>query len=157
MASFPVEITKIDRILLAKLQNDARVTLDELAVAAGLSTSSAQRRLARLRETKVIQREITVLNAKALGYGITLLVELEIEHHRPELMPILRSWISAKDEIQSAWHITGSSDLLLVIIVATIEAFDALMERLMTENRSVKKYTTSVALKTLKQGLTVPV
>ena len=105
----------------------------------------------------MIQREITVLNAKALGYGITLLVELEIEHHRPELMPILRSWISAKDEIQSAWHITGSSDLLLVIIVATIEAFDALMERLMTENRSVKKYTTSVALKTLKQGLTVPV
>ena len=52
---------------------------------------------------------------------------------------------------------TGRGDLLLVVTAQSIEDFDALMERLMTGNRNVRKFTTSVALKTLKRGLAVPV
>jgi Lrp/AsnC family transcriptional regulator, leucine-responsive regulatory protein len=54
--------------------------------------------------------------------------------------------IAKTDAVQQAWYVTGCGDLLL-----------ALMERLMTENRNVRKFTTSVALKTLKRGLAVPV
>jgi Lrp/AsnC family transcriptional regulator, leucine-responsive regulatory protein len=65
--------------------------------------------------------------------------------------------IAKTDAVQQAWYVTGCGDLLLVVTAKSIEDFDALMERLMTENRNVRKFTTSVALKTLKRGLAVPV
>ena len=133
------------------------MTIDALARAANLSASSAQRRVQRLRDDKVIIGAISIVDPHRVGRPITLLVELELERDRPELLPALQNWIAKTDAIQQAWHVTGRGDLLLVVTAQSIEDFDALMERLMTGNRNVRKFTTSVALKTLKRGLAVPV
>jgi Lrp/AsnC family transcriptional regulator, leucine-responsive regulatory protein len=144
-------------MLLNLLQRDATMTIDALAHAANLSPSSAQRRVQRLRDDKVIIGTALIVDPHRVGRTITLLVELELERDRPELLPALQSWIVKTDAVQQAWYVTGRGDLLLVVTAKSIEDFDALMERLMTENRNVRKFTTSVALKTLKRGLAVPV
>jgi Lrp/AsnC family transcriptional regulator, leucine-responsive regulatory protein len=150
-------LTPADRMLLNLLQRDATMTIDALARAANLSPSSAQRRVQRLRDEKVIIGTTAIVDPHSVGRTITLLVELELERDRPELLPALQSWIAKTDAVQQAWYVTGHGDLLLVVTAKSIEDFDALMERLMTENRNVRKFTTSVALKTLKRGLAVPV
>lgn len=80
-----------------------------------------------------------------------------MDHDRPELARALHSWIATHPEIQNAWHVTGRGDYILSVIAPSVEDFDQLMERLMSENRLVRKYTTSVALKTLKRTQAVPV
>jgi Lrp/AsnC family leucine-responsive transcriptional regulator len=146
-----------DRALLAALQRDASQTLEALAQLAGLSPSATQRRVQRLRENKVIEREVALLDPRKVGQAMTLLVELELERDRPELLPALQAWLARTEAIQQAWYVTGRGDLLLVVLAPSVEDFDALMERLMEANRNVRKFTTSVALKTLKRGLAVPV
>lgn len=152
-----LELTPADRALLSALQRDSRQTIERLAEAANLSPSAAQRRVQRLREAGVIERDVAILDPKKLGLALTLLVELELERDRPELLPALQRWIGAEDAVQQAWYVTGRGDLLMVVLSPSIEAFDQLMERLMEQNRNVRKFTTSLALKTLKRGLAVPV
>jgi Lrp/AsnC family transcriptional regulator, leucine-responsive regulatory protein len=153
--NFP--LTPSDRVLLECLQRDATMTIDALARAANLSPSSAQRRVQRLRDEKIIIGTTSIVDPHRVGRPITLLVELELERDRPELLPALQGRIAETVAIQQAWHVTGRGDLLLVVTAQSIEDFDALMEQLMTENRNIRKFTTSVALKTLKRGLAVPV
>jgi Lrp/AsnC family leucine-responsive transcriptional regulator len=143
--------------MLARLQQDARVTIDALAHEAGLSASTAQRRLQRLREVGVIAGEVVIVEPKAAGMPLTLLVELELDHDRPEHLPGLHSWIACTGEVQSAWQVTGRGDYVLVVLAASIESFDEFMTELMAANRNVRKFTTSVALKTLKRSLVVPI
>lgn len=150
-------ISNADRAILDLMQKDGRVTIVALAEASGLSPSSAQRRVQNLRRQKIITGDTVLVDPKALGSGLSMIVELEVEHDRPELARALHRWIAACPEIQNAWHVTGRGDYILSVIVQSVERFDVLMAQLMAENRLVRKYTTSVALKTLKRTLAVPV
>jgi Lrp/AsnC family transcriptional regulator, leucine-responsive regulatory protein len=145
-----------DLRLLAKLQTDALATIEELGRAAGLSASSAQRHVRRLRHQKVIVADLAIVDPKALGFNLTMLVELEVENDKPDLQLALNRWISKTPEIQNAWHITGRGDYMLSIIARSIEHFDELISALMQQNPIVRKYTTSLALKTLKRSMAVP-
>lgn len=150
-------MTVSDRAILNLLQKNGRATIEELATASGLSPSSAQRRVQKLRELKVITGDVALVDPKALGFNIAMIVELEVESDRPELAVALHKWIANRPEIQNAWHVTGRSDYILSVVAQSIETFEALIEKLMADNRLVKKYTTSVALKTMKRTMKVPV
>jgi Lrp/AsnC family transcriptional regulator, leucine-responsive regulatory protein len=156
MSNFP-DLNSFDRSLLKLLQQDARQTIEVIAEKTGLSASAAQRRLQRLRDSNIIAAEVAVVAPRALGQMLTFIVELELERDRPELMPSLLKWLNANEEIQQAWHITGRGDYTLIVLSPTVEVFDSLMEKLMDQNRNVRKFTTSLALKTIKQSLRVPI
>ena len=153
----PEKLTYADRVILRIVQDDARTTIEDMAGRVGLSVSSTQRRLQRLREDKVILGDVAVLDPKRVGQAVTMLVEIELERDRPEQLPAFHQWIQRTPQVQQAWYVTGRGDYTLVVVTASIEDFDALMERLMTDNRNVRKFTTSVVLKTVKRGLGVPV
>ncbi|OHV79917.1 Lrp/AsnC family transcriptional regulator [Ensifer sp. LCM 4579] len=156
MNTSPKKLTATDQAILRIVQEDARATIEDIAAKTGLSASSAQRRLQRLREEKVILGEVSIIDPKKLGLGVTLLVELELERDRPELMVKLHHWIARTPEVQEAWCITGRGDYTLVVVCGSIEEFDLLAERLMNENPNIRKFTTHVVLKTLKRGLALP-
>jgi Lrp/AsnC family transcriptional regulator, leucine-responsive regulatory protein len=146
-----------DRSLLQLLQEDVSQTMESLAAQTGLSTSAVQRRVQRLRDEKIIAAEVAVLAPRVMGQLLTFIVELELERDRPELMPALLKWINAQEAIQQCWYVTGRGDYMLVILAPTVEAFDGLMEKLMDQNRNVRKFTTSLALRTVKQSLRIPI
>jgi len=151
------ELTEADRAILRLTQSDARLTIEEIASKIGLSPSATQRRLQRLRDDKVILGDVSIVDPKRVGQGVTMLVELELERDRPELLPPLHQWITRTPQVQSAWYVTGRGDCMLVIACASIEDFDALMERLMAANLNIRKFTTNVVLRTLKRSLALPI
>src|SRR5437868_5891480 len=96
----PTELDKADTAILRIVQDDARATIETIAHRVGLSASSAQRRLQRLRDEKVILGEVAVLDPKRTGNPVTMLVELELERDRPELLPGFHRWLAKVPEIQ---------------------------------------------------------
>lgn len=151
----PETLGTADFALLAALQDNADLTLEQLADRAGMSPSAVQRRVKKLREAGVIQRVVALLDPKAVGQSLSLIVELELERDRHDLLPPLQTWIAQEAAIQNAWFVTGRGDLVLSMTAASIESFDAFMERMLAEHRVIRKYTTSVVLKTLKRSLAV--
>lgn len=148
-------LDKADKAILKQMQQDATLTLNELAHRVGLSASSTQRRLQKLREDRVILRDISVIDAKKVGPSVAMLVELELERDRPELLPPLLRWMAETPEVQQAWCVTGRGDYTLVVAAASVEHFDAFADRMMELHPNIRKFTTSVVLKTLKQTLSV--
>jgi Lrp/AsnC family leucine-responsive transcriptional regulator len=152
-----MELDRFDRQLLRLVQEDSGQTSERLAEQVALSPSAIQRRLRRLREQGVIEREVAVVDARKLGRSTTFIVELQVERDRPELLVGLRAWLAAQTQVQQVFYVTGEADFVLVVSAPDTEAYDQLMSRLMHDNPNVRRFTTSVALGVFKRGLTIPV
>lgn len=152
----PIELDKFDRGILAILQRDARRSAELIGAAIGLSASAVQRRIARLRDEAVITAEVAIVDAGVMGRPLTLIVDVEVERERPELLVSLKHWIAAEPAIQEAWYVTGEGDYVLIITARDVGDYDALMKKLVAENANVRRFQTRVALGTLKRGQLVP-
>lgn len=156
-AHMPIELDKLDRRILAILQKDVRRSAELIGADIGLSASAVQRRITRLRDGGVIIAEVAVIDARSVGRPLTLIVDVEVERERPELLASLKQWIAAEPMIQEAWYVTGAGDYVLIIVARDVEDFEALMQRLLTDNANVRRYQTRVTLGTIKRGMLVPV
>ncbi|MGO4777131.1 Lrp/AsnC family transcriptional regulator, partial [Lysobacter sp. 2RAB21] len=111
----------------------------------------------RMREDGVIVRQAALLDPKQVGKPTFFIVSLQVERERPELLAQLRRWLSAQDQVQQVFYVTGEADFVLVMTAPDTENFDALMIRMVEDNPNIKRFTTNVALSLVKRGLTIPV
>jgi len=150
-------LDRIDKLLLHELQLDSSRTHEELAERIGLSPSAASRRVQRLQSAKVIERQIAVIDPAKVGIRTLLIVGIEVERERPELVEPLRRWIRSEPWVQQAYYVTGSADYVLMVSAPDIGSFDEFMTRMMVSNPNVRRFTTNVAMTVVKRGLFVPV
>ena len=153
----PLALDDLDRKILAVLQQDSHQSAEIIGSDIGLSASAVQRRIARLREGGVITAEVVIVDPKALGRSLTLIVDIEVERERPELMAVLKRWIAAEPAIQEDWYVAGDGDFVLIVAARDVEDYDALMQKLVSENANIRRFRTRVALGTLKRGCRVAV
>ena len=152
-----MELDRFDRQLLRLVQEDIGISAEQLAAQVPLSPSSIQRRLRRLRETGVIERQVAIVDPNTMGRPTFFIVSLKVERERPDLLAQLRRWLAEQEHIQQAFYVTGESDFVLVVAAPDTEAYDALMGRLVSENPNVSRFTTNVALSVVKRGLSIPI
>lgn len=156
-ARMPLELDKLDRKILAIIQRDAGRKAEAIGAAVGLSSSAVQRRIARLREAKVIKAEVAIIDPASVGRPLTVIVDVEVERERPELLAAFQRWIAEESAIQEAWYVTGDGDYVLVLTARDVADYDRLMQQMLADNANVRCFHTRVALGTLKRGWAVPV
>ncbi|SLN35705.1 Lrp/AsnC family transcriptional regulator [Ruegeria meonggei] len=152
-----VEIDDSDRIILQAIQVDRRIGLDALADSCGLSVPSVQRRLKRLKDTGVIQREVAILNPSSFDYNMTFIVMVELERESLQQLDLFRKRVKAEPQVQQCYYVTGDADFILVCTAQDMQDFEALTHRLFFENSNVRRFRTSVAMERTKVGLSIPV
>ena len=150
-------LDRFDRQLLNLVQQDSAQSAEQLARHVALSVSAIQRRLRRLRNTGVIERDTAIVNPRQVGSPTHFVVALQVERERPELLAQLRRWMLGEPNVQQAFYVTGEADFVLIVTAPDTEAYDALMARMVAENANIRRFTTNVALGMVKRGLTIPV
>lgn len=150
-------LDRLDRRILALLQHDARLSTETIGAEVGLSSSAVQRRVARLRDVGVITGEVALVDPRSVDRPLAMIVDLEVEREREDLLLDLKRWIAAEPAIQQAWYVTGDEDYVLVVTARDVEMYEKLMQALLADNANVRRYRTRVVLGTLKRGLAVPV
>jgi Lrp/AsnC family leucine-responsive transcriptional regulator len=146
---------RFDKQILAMLQADADLTSEQLAARVALSPSAIQRRVRRMKDDRVIERMVAVVDPKTLGPLAFFVVGLQIERERPELLTQLRRWLREEPQVQQAFYVTGDADFILIVTAPDMDSYENLMSRLMTENVNVRRYTTNVSLGLVKRGLEI--
>lgn len=149
-------LDRLDYAILDRLQRDARTIAESIAVEVGMSTAAVQRRIKRLRETGVIAREVAVLNPKALGQSMTFVVEVEMERERSEVLDAFRYQMDADDNVQQCYYVTGAYDFVLIVTARDMEDFEEFTQRTFFDNSNVRRFTTSIVMRPIKVGLTLP-
>ncbi|MBO9398469.1 Lrp/AsnC family transcriptional regulator [Shimia sp. R9_2] len=146
-----------DRRLLTALQKNNRLTADELGEIAGVSRSAVQRRVTRLREIGVIEADISVVSAKAVGRPMTLIVEVEMERERTDLLDEFRRSMLQLDDVQQCYYVTGQADFILVVTALDMTAYEEFSRRVFNDNPNIRRFHSNVVIDRVKAGLQVPV
>lgn len=152
-----MKLDNYDRVLLAALQEDGRVPQSELGQRAHLSTAAVNRRLKLLEGSGVIERLSARLNPKALGYDLTVIVEVKAENERVDLIDEMQRRFAACPQVQQCYYVAGEWDFVLIFLVRSMDQYVELTRDLFFESGNVKTFNTLVAMNRVKAGSTVPV
>ncbi|WDH20833.1 Lrp/AsnC family transcriptional regulator [Pseudomonas chlororaphis] len=145
-----------DLKLLAELQLDARTPQSELGLRVNLSTAAVNRRLKRLSDEGVIERYSAVIAPEALGYELSIIVEVEVESERIDQLDALKRSFQACPQVQQCYYVAGECDFVLIFTVRNMAQYNELTRELFFENNNVKRFKTLVAMSRVKVGLDVP-
>lgn len=137
---FDIDATDIK--LLEALQDNASQSNQQLASRVHISPPTCLRRVKRLRDAGLIEREIAVLNpeklAGVLGHGLTALVEITLDRQGDEQQQAFEARVVADDAVQQCYRVSPGPDFMLVVHVADMPRYLALAQRLFTSDANVR-------------------
>jgi DNA-binding Lrp family transcriptional regulator len=137
-----ISIDATDIKLLEALQQDASLSNQALAERVHVSPPTCLRRVKRLRDAGLIEREIALLNpdklAAVLGHGLTALVEISLDRQGAEQLEMFEARVVQDDAVQQCYRVSPGPDFILVVHVADMPAYLALSQRLFTSDANVR-------------------
>ena len=149
---------RYDRMILRLLQQDARISNQDLAERIGLSPSPCLRRVRALEEAGIISGYRALVNAKALDYSLMALIHISMDMHTPERFSHFDAEISAIPEVVECLLITGQqADYQLKVLARDMDAFQELLLNRITRIQGVTGVHSSFVLRRVFERTEVPV
>ena len=139
----------LDLRLLDLLQADASRSNQDLAAAAGVSPATALRRVRRLVESGVIERQIAIVSPRA-GIALTALVEVTLDRQGAEHLDAFEAHAAADPQVQQCYRVSPGPDFVLVVRVPDTEGYHALAQRLFTQHANVRNVKAFFVVKRAK-------
>ena len=150
-------IDAIDRKILHHVQRDNLLTSARLSELVGLSQTSVQRRLARLRATKAIEVDIAVVSPEAVGRPLTMLIAVELARERSDIIDRFKRAVRERAEVMSAYYVTGETDFMLIVSAKDMQDYEAFTRDFFYNNPDIKGFKTTVVMDRIKASFTLPV
>jgi len=136
------ELDAIDLRLLKALQTDASLSNQALAAQTHVSAPTCLRRVKRLHELGFIERQVAILQADrlhtVLGAGLTALVEVTLVEQTQETLAAFEARAVQDEAVQQCYRVSPGPDLVLVVQVRDMPAYQALAGRLFTQDARVR-------------------
>ena len=156
LASYAMD--KLDRAILAHLQEDGRLSNVELAERVGLSPSPCLRRVRSLEAAGVITGYRVVLDPAKVGCAFQVLVHVTMATgDRKATMEAFEAGVAAIDEVIECRRMFGDPDYLLWVAVADLAAYERLYMGKLVGLPGVARTTSQLTLKTVKPSGQLPV
>jgi len=145
-----------DCAILAVLQRDAALPLEEIGAAVGLSRNAVWRRVKALEEAGVIRGRVALLDPERIGLGLTVFMLIRTRDHAPDWLERFAEATRDIPEILGAYRMTGDLDYLIRARVADVKAYDALYQRLI-RRVELADVSASFVMEELKETTILPV
>lgn len=153
-----MQLDRYDRHILEVLQQDGRISNQDLAERIGLSPSPCLRRVRALEDAGIIAGYRAVLDARRLGLSLMALIHISMDRHTPERFANFEARVSAMPEILECLLITGQdADYQLKAIVRDMDAYQALLLEKITRIEGVSGVHSSFVLRQVIENGTLPV
>lgn len=118
-------LDRIDRRILALMQDDARISNLELAEQVGLSPTPCSRRVKRLEECGLIERHVTLLNQALLGLNISAMISITMDRHTPDRFENFERVVQTFPEVVECSIVTGqAADYLLRAVLPDMTYYE---------------------------------
>ncbi len=136
-----------DLRLLDLVQRDNQQPARVLAERAGLSESAALRRLRRLRRDRVIAADVSVVRPAAVGLPLTVIALVSLEREGAAALDTFARQVRARPEMRQCWYVTGEADWVLVLRLASMEAYETFTREVFLADPNVRAFRTLVAMR----------
>ena len=151
-----MQLDAIDLRILAQLQEDGSLTNVELARRVHLSPSPCLARVKALEAAGVIERYVALTNAKALGLGLNVFINISLKSQSKESLADFERRIVEHDQVMECYLMTGDSDYLIRVAVPDIAALERFILEQLTPIPGIEKIRSSFALKQVRYKTALP-
>lgn len=149
-------LDKTDFKILRILQENGRITNIQLSMDIGLSPAPTLERVRKLESNGFIKSYHAMVDEEILGLKIKTFVQVSINYTKPDAIKNFTKQVQSIEEIVECYHVTGSSDYLLKIIVADINAYENLLIDKIGKIQEISSMQTMMILSTTKNTHIVP-
>jgi Lrp/AsnC family leucine-responsive transcriptional regulator len=137
-----ITLDAIDFALLEQLQADASLSNQDLAQRAHVSPPTCLRRVKRLRDAGLIERQVAILDADKLapllGAGLQAIVEITLDRQGQEEQEAFETRVAGDDAVQQCYRVSPGPDFILVVYAQDMPGYLALAQRLFTSDANVR-------------------
>jgi Lrp/AsnC family leucine-responsive transcriptional regulator len=155
-----VQLDAIDRRILRAIQDDGRLTYEQLASQVNLSASAVLRRVKRLEETGVIAGYVALVKPEQVGLGLTAYINVRLEKnteiHKRNPMDLFRAAVQTWPEVVECVALTGEMDYLLRAVFEDMAHYSRFIMDTLLKHPSVQDCKTSFVLDRVKATTAVP-
>ncbi len=148
---------EFERQILRIMQTDTRKTTEEIGFELGLSATSVQRKIKKLRLSGAIQKEIAVLNSAEIGGFVTVIVEVVMVRGGAAIIDSFKRKTEKCPEVQQCYYVAGDNDFVLIITAENMMKYEEVTRELFLNDSTVLKFQTNVVMKDIKVGLNIPI
>ena len=151
-----ITLDPTDHRILAALQRDCSLPLEELGQKVGLSRNACWRRVRAMEEAGVIRARVALVDAEKLGLGLQVFILVRTSSHSAEWSRRFTAAVRAIPEIQGAYRMTGDLDYLIRARVMNMGDYDRLYQRL-TAKIELSDVSASFVMEEIKETTALPV
>lgn len=144
-----------DRRILDLLQQDATLSVQDIADRINLTVSPCWRRIQNLEQKGFIERRVALLNREKLSLGIDVFVFIKTNEHNDHWLQTFSDALSELPEVCEAYRMSGDVDYLLRVVVKSIEDYDAFYKRLVSKVK-LSDVSSSFAMERMKYTTALP-
>lgn len=144
-----------DRAILAIIQNNGSLALNEIASRVGLSPTPCWNRIRKMEESGIIASRVALLNGAKLGLGVTIYVSIETSDHSEGWLARFAQTVQSMPEVLDVYRMSGDVDYMMRVVVPGIDAYDAFYRRLI-KAIPLKNVTSRFAMEKIKATTELP-
>jgi Lrp/AsnC family leucine-responsive transcriptional regulator len=150
-------IDSLDAKILKILQQNNRVTFDQLGAEVGLSPSACQRRLSRLRADRVIRGDVVIVDPARVGKKLTMIIDVTLEQESTESLNRFKETMRAHPQVMQCYYVTGDKDFILIVCMRDMAEFERFQQQFCIDNPVVSRFSTAVVVDPVKVGLAIEI
>ena len=133
-----VALDDLDRRILDALQVDSSQTNNELASRVHASAPTCLRRVKRLVDSGVIERQVALVAPAKVGAALTAIVEITLDNQAAERQVEFETLVADEPAVLQCYRVSPGPDFVLVVQVADMPAYHALAHRLFASQANVR-------------------
>ncbi len=144
-----------DLEILQLMQSNARLTAEAIGYEIGLSPPAVQKRIKKLRDTGIIEKDISVLSPSKLGKETMVVVQVKLERESRLHLDTFKKRMKNAEEVQQCYYATGEADFILIVVVSDITAYEMFTQEYLFDEPNVSKFTSSIVMDRVKVSLDI--
>ena len=145
-----------DRRILRYLQEDASISMDELAEKTNLSRNACWRRVKRMEERKVIRGRVALVDPEAVDLGLSVFVIIRTNAHEKDWLGKFEQAVRTLPEVQGAHRMSGDIDYVLRLRVSNVKGYDRFYQRLISKV-PIADISASFVMEDIKETTALPI
>jgi len=151
-----IMLDRLDRQILALLQESGRMTNLELSEKIGLSPTPCLRRVKRLEEDGVIKGYAAIVDQKAYGLPLSVFVSIRLNQQNEDQIREFEKAVQGWSEVTECHLMTGARDYLLHVYADGIEGYERFLKEKVTRLKCIQSVETNFAMSTIKKRIGLP-
>lgn len=150
------DIDATDAKILDLIQQDAALSVAEIAERVGLSSSPCWRRIKRMEESGVIRRRVTLLDTKHLGLDFEVIANVKLALPSRENLEAFEDMIQDWPEVVQCMTVTGAVDYIIHVVTTEMHAYDDFLRDKLLGSSLVSDVQSRIVIRTSKKTTAVP-